>query len=234
MQIPDKMTDVPTKKIDFYFDYISHNAYLAWHVLPALAARHGCALEPIPVLFTGFLKAYGQLGPAEIDPKLDWMNRNNLRKALNLGIPLNAPERHPFNPLFLLRLTAQLASVEKRSQLIGILLRGVWVDALNANDVEAIARYLGERDFDARDLIAGVGSEAAKTAVRANTDECIARGGFGVPTMIIGEEVFWGYDDLPYLEDYVSGDDPLTTIDLDTCLSAWERCRARGEHRRRS
>jgi 2-hydroxychromene-2-carboxylate isomerase len=228
------MPDQSANTIDFYFDYISHNAYLAWHVLPALAVRHGCAVEPIPVLFAGFLQVYGQLGPAEIEPKIRWMNRDNLRKALNLGIPLNAPERHPFNPLFLLRLTAQLESAERRSELTGILLRGVWVDALDANDVDGVEAYLREHGFDAADLIAGVGSNAAKDAVKSNTDECISRGGFGVPTMIVGDEVFWGYDDLAHLEQHVSGADPLADYDTESYLSAWESCRRRGQHRRRS
>ena len=65
--------------ITFYFDYISHNAYLAWCRLPEIAEKHGCSVNPIPVLFAGFLKKYGQLGPAEIEPKVEWMNRNNRR-----------------------------------------------------------------------------------------------------------------------------------------------------------
>ena len=85
------MTTVP-RHIDFYFDFISHNAYLAWHVLPELAQKHTCTLRPIPVLFAGFLKAYGQLGPAEVEPKLKWMNQNVLRKATELGIRLAPPK----------------------------------------------------------------------------------------------------------------------------------------------
>ena len=77
-----------------------------WHELPALAQKYDYSLQPIPVLFAGLLKAHGQLGPAEVEPKLQWMNRNVLRKAVELGIPLNAPRQHPFHPLFLLRLAA--------------------------------------------------------------------------------------------------------------------------------
>ena len=85
--------------IRFCFDYISSNAYLAWTQLPALAARHGAAVEPVPVLFAGLLEAHGQLGPAEVRPKALWMFKNNLRKAALLGLTLRPPRFHPFNPL---------------------------------------------------------------------------------------------------------------------------------------
>ena len=223
-----------SKQVDFYFDYISHNAYLAWHVLPELSARYGYTLRPIPVLFAGFLKAFGQLGPAEILPKLHWMNRNNMRKALTLGLPFAAPKKHPFNPLLLLRLCAQDMREELRSQLTALLLSGVWVDALDPEDPAAITAYLGARGCNVNDLIASAGSAAAKDAVRANTDEAIARGGFGVPTMIVDQEVFWGYDDLPWLERYLAGADPLARTDIADFEKAWSNARADGHHRRRN
>lgn len=52
--------------LHFYFDYISHNAYLAWTQLDALCKKHDLVLQPVPVLFGAMLKANGQLGPAEI------------------------------------------------------------------------------------------------------------------------------------------------------------------------
>jgi len=221
------------RQVDFYFDYISHNAYLVWHVLPALAEKYGYSVRPVPVLFAGFLKAYGQLGPAEIAPKLAWMNRNNLRKAAILGIPLNAPKLHPFNPLFLLRATAQKMSESDRRRVTGRLLRAVWVDAIDPNDTDGIRAYLAADGIDAAALLAGAAGDSAKTQLRTNTDGAIARGGFGVPTMLVDDEVFWGYDDLPYLEAFLAGTDPLQHDNLERHLAAWDAARARGEHRDR-
>lgn len=227
------MPDNNSEQIDFYFDYISHNAYLAWHVLPGLAEKYGCDLRAVPVLFAGFLKAFGQLGPAEVGPKLDWMNRNNLRKARLLGIPLRAPTLHPFNPLLLLRLSAQDMAQAQRSRLTGTLLRAVWVDGLDPNDSDALATRLTADGFDANALIGGASSDAAKAQLRANTEDAIARGGFGVPTMMLGTKVFWGYDDLPYLELALAGKDPLDKTDLERFLGDWEAARSHGEHRGR-
>ena len=178
------MTAPEQRQIDFYFDYISHNAYLAWHRLPRMAADAGYTVRCVPVVFAGFLKAYGQLGPAEVAPKLAWMNRNNLRKAALLGIPLNAPQQHPFHPLFTLRATAQPMSEHDRARVTGALLQAVWVDAVDPNDRAAIATVLDAAGLDGAALVAGADSDAAKAQLLANGEQALARGAFGVPTTI--------------------------------------------------
>ena len=59
-------------------------------------------------------------------------------------------------------------------------------------------------------LAARAHSAEAKQRLRADTEAAIARGGFGVPTMIVGDEPFWGYDDFAFLESHLAGKDPLT------------------------
>lgn len=217
--------------IDFYFDYISHNAYLAWHRLPRIAAAAGYTVRCVPTLFAGFLKAYGQLGPAEVAPKLAWMNRNNLRKAALLGIPFKAPKLHPFHPLFTLRLSCQPMPEADRARVTGALLQAVWADAVDPNDRAAIAAVLDDAGLDGDALVAGADSDAAKTQLLANGEEAIARGAFGVPTMIVADEVFWGYDDLDHLELLITGRDPLAGVDDTEFTAGWKRARARGQHR---
>ena len=219
------------RRIDFYFDYISHNAYLAWHLLPDMAKKYDYEIEPIPVLFAGFLKAYGQLGPAEVQPKLAWMNRNNLRKAMDFGIPFRAPKSHPFHPLLLLRLCAQPMTSEERRDVTGCLLRGIWVDQLDANDADAVEAYLSSNGLAADALIAGAASDAAKAQLKENGQKALDSGAFGVPTMSVGDDVFWGFDDLPYLEKLLAGNDPLATADVTTYEAEWEHARAQGQHR---
>lgn len=228
------MSGTNKQEIDFYFDYISHNAYLAWHLLPEMANKYGYSLRCIPVLFAGFLKTSGQLGPAEIAPKLDWMNRNNLRKARLAGIPFSAPKMHPFNPLLLLRLTVQDMSETNRCRITDRLLRAIWVEGMDPNDQDAIGACLAEIDIKAGPLMAATSNDTVKAIVKSNTDEAIARGAFGVPTMIVADEVFWGYDDLPYLEGVLAGRDPLknTDPDLEQYFAGWESARAAGQPRR--
>jgi 2-hydroxychromene-2-carboxylate isomerase len=81
-------------------------------------------------------------------------------------------------------------------------------------DPAVVARVAGEQGLDGQSLVAAGGEPEAKARLRSETDAAIARGVFGVPTMQVGEEIFWGFDDLPYLELHLSGRDPLVRADL--------------------
>ncbi len=198
--------------IRFYFDYISPNAYLAWTQLPALAERHGVTIEPVPVLFAGLLEAHGQLGPAEIPAKIRWMSRNNLRKAARLGVALNPPPFHPFNPLAALRVSSLSLEPAERTALIGALFQAVWVRGLHVAEPAVVAEVANGIGLPGAALVARAGEPATKASLRRQTDDAIARGVFGVPTMALGGELFWGYDDFPHLALCLAGDDPLDPV----------------------
>jgi 2-hydroxychromene-2-carboxylate isomerase len=220
--------DTP-KTIRFFFDYISSNAYLAWIELPKIAARYGAAAEPVPVLFAGLLEAHGQLGPAEVRPKALWMARNNLRKAALLGVPLQPPVHHPFNPLLALRASGLPLPDEARRALVGALFAAVWVRGLHVSDPDTLARIATEVGLDGPAIVAEAGEPAAKARLRAETDAAIASGVFGVPSMQVGGETFWGYDDLPYLELHLAGKDPLDPAEA----AKWNRGMTASAMRRR-
>jgi 2-hydroxychromene-2-carboxylate isomerase len=196
-------------RLRFYFDYISTNAYLAWLQMPTLARRYSLVIEPVPVLFAGLLEAHGTTGPAETPAKALWMFKNNLRKAALLGVPLEAPAFHPFNPLLALRVSTLALDTDESDDLITALFEAVWARKQHVSEpavVEAVANQAG---LDGADLVARASTPEAKALLRQHTDEAVALGVFGVPTMEIGGEIFWGYDDLPYLELFLAGEDPL-------------------------
>ncbi len=210
----------PPVRIRFYFDYISSNAYLAWIVLPELAARHGATLEPVPTLFAGLLEAHGQLGPAEVRAKAWWMAKNNLRKAALLGVPLNPPAFHPFNPLLALRASSLPMDDALRDAFITGLMRAVWVDGLHVSEPDVVARLADAAGLDGTQVVADAQKDESKTRLREQTDAAILQGVFGVPTMQVGDELFWGYDDLPYLEHLLAGRDPLDPEELRKWMGA--------------
>ncbi len=195
--------------LQFYFDFISSNAYLAWAELPRLRATYGIEIEPVPTLFAGFLEAYGQLGPAEIPRKALWMARNNLRKANMLGLRLRPPAFHPFNPLLSLRVCSLSMPDLQRNQLIDALFRAVWSDGLHVSEPEVVARIIDNIGAPGREWVEAALSTETKQKLRQQTDDAIAHGAFGVPSMRVGDEIFWGYDDFPYLENFLAGKDTL-------------------------
>ncbi len=199
------------RTLRFYFDYLSSNAYLAWTQLPRLSSRFGVEVEPVPVLFAGLLGAHGQLGPAEVLPKAIWMAKNNLRKAALLGLPLNPPRHHPWNPLLSLRISSLPLPDPQRRALIDVLFQAVWVRGLHVSEPAVLAALATELGLDGPGLLETAQQPEAKVRLRAQTDAAIAAGVFGVPTMIVENELFWGYDDWPFLELFLAEKDPLDT-----------------------
>jgi 2-hydroxychromene-2-carboxylate isomerase len=195
--------------IRFYFDYESPNAYLAWTRLPTLAGRHGFTVEPVPILYAALLDAHGQLGPGEQPAKGRWMSKNFLRKAALLGVPLNPPAFLPFNPLLALRVSILPLEAERRRALIDALFQAVWVRGLHVSDVAVVEEVANELGLPGAALVAQAQTPEIKSQLRTRTDEAIAQGVFGVPSMMVGEELFWGYDDFPFLERFLAGRDPL-------------------------
>lgn len=199
--------DAPDR-LYFFFDYISHNAYLAWHCLPPLLRAHGLTVEPVPVLFAGMLSHYKQVGPAELPAKSRWMLWNVLRKAERLGVPIAPPHSHPFNPLLPLRATCA-AEGDVRVRLVDRLFRATWAESRAVSDPAELAGLLGEAGADAGALLAQAQAEPVKQRLRQYTDAALAAGAFGVPTLLVRGELFWGFDDFENLREFLEGRDPL-------------------------
>jgi 2-hydroxychromene-2-carboxylate isomerase len=215
----DKVERPPSAKIRFYFDYESPNAYLAWTQLPQLAERHECTIDPIPVLYAALLDAHGQLGPGEIGAKGRWMRNNILRKAALLGVPINPPLFFPFNPLLALRVSLLPLEPTIRHNLIDALFQAAWVRSLHVSEPAVVERVTSELGLSGAALVAQAETPEIKRLLRNHTDDAIAEGVFGVPTMRVGNELFWGYDDFPYMELVLAGKDPLDSKEK----AKWQR-----------
>jgi len=182
---------------DWYFDFVSPFAFLQSEQFGALPQT--LSIRYRPVLLAAILDANGQRGPAEIPVKRAFTYRFCLWQAKRLGIPMRFPPEHPFNPIPLLRLAIACDSTAAAVQAI---FRFVWRDGrLPDLPIEwaELVRTLGVDDATAR-----IESPEVKHELRSNTDEAIARGVFGVPTLAIGDELFWGADATPMAIDYVA------------------------------
>ena len=182
---------------DWYFDFVSPFSYLQCEQLPVL--ERSVRIRYRPVLFAGLLKAHGHKGPAEIASKRRFTYRFVVWQAAKLGIPLKFPAAHPFNPLALLRL-AIAADCEPSA--VRRIFRFVWRDGRLGDLPIEWAELTSELDIP--DAASRIASSEIKDALRKNTDDAIARGVFGVPTLAIGDELFWGVDATAMAADYVA------------------------------
>jgi 2-hydroxychromene-2-carboxylate isomerase len=183
---------------DWYFDFISPYAYLQWR---RLRRDHSeLRLNPKPVLLAGLLKHWGQLGPAELPEKRRQTYRLVLWQARQFGIPLEFPPAHPFNPLPALRLCLAADDIVAATDQI---FRHIW-ELGRAADPESLAPL-------AKALGVALISDEVKRQLAANGEQAIALGLFGVPTLKLGERLFWGNDAtdmaLQHLADPASIDD---------------------------
>lgn len=190
------------KHITFYLDFISPYAWLAFEKLPESLMGLNYRVSYKPVFLGGLLKHHGQLGPAEIAPKRDWTYRHVLWLAQRDGVELTMPATHPFNPLGLLRLALACdAQGEPNRYQCETIFRHVWCSGADAADAQRL-QALSEQLKPERDP----GAAEVKAQLKANTDEAIAAGVFGVPAYEVDGKLFWGYDALPMLRAWMEGD----------------------------
>jgi 2-hydroxychromene-2-carboxylate isomerase len=186
-----------TIKVQWVFDIISPFAYLAFARLEQLPAT--VQLEFVPVLLAGLLTHFGQKGPAEIPSKRRFTYRFVMWRARRLGMPMRFPPAHPFNPLAALRLIVAAGSDRRAA---GIVLDAAFRDGRDVSDpavIADLARVLGVADPQS-----ALADPRIKQRLRANTEWASARGIFGVPTLVIGDEFFWGHDAVDMGLDYLA------------------------------
>lgn len=184
-------------KARFFFDIISPFAYLMVEQLHRLP--DSVDLEYRPVLFAALLDHWSHKGPAEIPSKRRFTYRRVQWTARHLDVPLKFPPAHPFNPLPLLRLAVLLGNDGDR---IRTLFRSVWREGQlpgSVEDLDALGRKCGVESASQ-----AVARSDVKQALRANYEEAIAAEVFGVPTITINGELFWGVDSLDMLLEFVS------------------------------
>ena len=189
--------------LTFYFDVISPYAYLAFDQLPRTLQGLSYQVRYQPVLFGGLLNHHGQLGPVEVAGKREWTYRQSLWLARQQGLDVQLPAAHPFNPLPLLRLAIACdTSGQPNRHVCEAVFKHVWCGGLNPTDpdrlAELIQRLQPARSPDAQEV---------KERLRHNTEQAIADGVFGVPSIQADGEMFWGLDALPMLREYLQGDD---------------------------
>jgi 2-hydroxychromene-2-carboxylate isomerase len=184
----------------WYFDFISPFSYL--QLTKVRQWRQRIDIVPVPIAFGAVLKHHGNIGPAEIPLKREFTYRFVQWQADSQGIALRFPPAHPFNPLAALRLCIAAGTSWESVEAI---FHHLWRDGhagTNATELAGVGRALGIADVEN-----ATNSTEVKSRLRANTEAAIAADVFGVPTLRIGSERFWGNDASAMIEDWLAHPD---------------------------
>ena len=125
------------------------------------------------------------------------------RFAKRYGVPLAINPFFPINTLTLMRGAAgmQLRAPDRFDAYLQVVFDAMWVHPQNLNEPAVTAKVLSEAGFDTAQFMALVGDAEVKAALRATTEEAVARGAFGAPTMYVGDAMFFGQDRLDFVRE---------------------------------
>lgn len=189
------------KTLDFYFDYGSPTAYLAYTQVPGLARRTGATVNYKPMLLGGVFQATGNRSPVEIAAKHAYMNKDMAWFAERYGVPFRRNPHFPINTLNLMR---GATYAQKEGFLLpysDAIYRAIWVEGRNMGDPAEIAVVLTAAKLDAQKIMAATQDPAVKEALKTATEAAVKRGVFGAPTFFVGAHMHFGQDRLPYVEE---------------------------------
>jgi 2-hydroxychromene-2-carboxylate isomerase len=188
-----------SKTVEFFFDFGSPTAYLAWTQIPGLCERAGATLVYRPFLLGGVFKATGNQTPVAIPAKAIYMNADLGRFAARYGVALVFNPYFPINTLTLMRGAIGYQDTPDFEHYVATVMHAMWVEPRNLNDPAEVQAMLEAAGFDAADFAARTSDPAVKQRLIANTEEAVERGAFGAPTFFVSDAMFFGQDRLDFI-----------------------------------
>lgn len=195
-------------KAEFLFDFGSPNAYLSDLVLPGIEKRTGVNFDYVPVLLGGIFKATGNMSPFEslrgIKNKPEHQKvemQRFLRRHHITTFKMNP--FFPVNTLMLMRGAVAAKHEDMFQPYVRAAFHHMWEAPKKMDDPEVFRAAFASSGIDIERIIARSQNDDVKTTLIATTNDAVARGAFGSPTFFVGNEMFFGKDQLRDVEDEI-------------------------------
>lgn len=188
-------------QVEFYYDYGSPTAYLAWTQLPGICAAHDGQLANRPVLLGGIFKALKSTTPVAIEPKGAWMFDDIQRFAKRYDVPFNMNPHFIVNTIAVMRGAVWADALGMLEPYNKAMFEAMWVDRRNMADPSQITAVLRSADFDPSAFKTAIQDSDVKTKLISATEAAVARGLFGVPTMLVDGEMHFGQDRVDWVSE---------------------------------
>jgi len=194
------------KRVQLVFDFVSPNGYMIWWPLRDLVRRTEAGLDIFPVFLGGMHKLTGNAPPMIRDADVKGKNeyamlemRRFIAKHQLAKYRMNP--KFPFNSITLQRMLYAADQDGRAVQFVEAMLPKVWEQELDVADTEALAAAVTEAGFDVKDLFQRSQAEEVKQGLIDNTNNAVERGVFGIPTVFVGDEMFFGKERLDQIEE---------------------------------
>ncbi|MFO1085617.1 MAG: 2-hydroxychromene-2-carboxylate isomerase [Reyranellaceae bacterium] len=190
------------RQLDFYFDCSSPWTYLAFHAIQPLAAELGAEIAWKPILVGGVFNTVNRTvydSRANPNPlKQAYMLKDLAAWAQLYGLRIVFPPAvFPVNSVKCMRGAFVALDAGKLVPYATAAFEAYWADDRDIAREEVLADIAARAGLERQGFFAALSTDRCKARLRTNTDELMARGGFGSPTMFVGSSMFFGNDRLP-------------------------------------
>jgi carboxymethylenebutenolidase len=191
--------------VDYYVSLNSPWTHLGAARIEAMTAKHGATMKIWPVDFGTIFAGSGGLPLPKRSPQRQAYRLQELaRWKEHLGIPITIKPKHfPTSEALSSACVIALRETQGNAPAIKLahaVLKALWEQERDPGDEATLAALIGECGLDAAAVIA-LGKDPRWAAMKeADTAAALARGVFGAPSFVIGDEIFWGQDRLEFVE----------------------------------
>ena len=195
--------------IEFFFDCSSPWTYLAFHNIQPLAKELGAEIVWRPILVGGIFNTVNPSVYAQrekpVPLKARYMKKDLQDWARSAGLAIKMPPTvFPVNSVKAMRGCLLLEPEGKLLSFASEVFAAYWTHGRDISQDEVLADLCTRVGFEPQRFFEGIARPEVKAKLKANTDEVIARGGFGSPTMFVGgDDMYFGNDRLELVRDAV-------------------------------
>ncbi|KQP39850.1 2-hydroxychromene-2-carboxylate isomerase [Pseudorhodoferax sp. Leaf274] len=188
--------------IEFFFDISSPWTYLAFHNIQPLADEFGAKVIWRPFMVGGVFNTVNptvyESRRTPVPAKQAYLGKSLADWARWTGVQVNFPPKvFPVNSVKVMRGCLVLDGEGKLPAFARAAFEAYWRDDLDIAQDEVVREVCARAGVDADALLLAIAQQPVKDALRDNTEALIARGGFGSPTIFLGDDMYFGNDHLP-------------------------------------
>jgi 2-hydroxychromene-2-carboxylate isomerase len=187
-----------SKRLEFFYDYVSPYSYLANSQVEGLDAE----IVYRPMFLGAVMRATGNSPPKNVKAKGDYLDRDLARWVARYSIPYRMNPIFPQNTVNALRLAIVAQHDDCFRAVHEALFDAMWVHGKNLSTADCLAEIAAAAGMSGASLLR-IGTDEIKDELRANTEEAIARGTFGAPTFYVDDEMFFGNDRFDFIRDAI-------------------------------